>query len=131
MHLKISASFLKSRPAMVVIGLCGLCGLFFPKISTAQKEREKYYNVNQPNFDYHKYHFGFTVALNQSDFIVTQLPDTNFSRGLITLENKRLPGFNLGIVSVYKINKNVWLRFVPTLSFQDRKLAYTFQGGPD
>lgn len=105
--------------------------IFCAVASSAQEEREKYYNLNQPNFDYRKYHFGFNIGLNQSDFIVSLKPDYFDSTGLLLLQNDRLPGFNLGIVSVYKLNPNVWFKFIPTLSFQDRKLTYRFMGGPD
>lgn len=106
--------------------------LCIPLLSTAQDEKKRYYNVNQPNFDLkHKYHFGFIIGINQSDFVVKQKVDPGLQYGLVTLKNERLPGFNLGIVSNYRFTKNIHFRFVPTLSFQDRKLEYTFQGGPD
>ncbi len=103
----------------------------FSTLAFGQDERQKYYNVNLPNFDYREYHFGFIIGINQSDFVVKQHFDATFSNKLVTLKNERMPGFNLGIVSNYRFNKNIHFRFVPTLSFQDRKLAYTFQGGPD
>ncbi len=99
--------------------------------SYGQEEREKYYNVNLPNFDYRQTHFGFIIGINRSDFKVKLNPDTNFSRGLVSLQNSSQPGFNLGIVANYRFTRNIHFRFVPTLSFQDRRLEYTFQGGPD
>lgn len=104
-----------------------------PKQAKAQggEEREKYYNLNYPNFDYRKTIFGFIIGINQSDFRIRMQPDTNFIRGLVSIKNERLPGFNLGIVSDYALTRNVHFRCVPSLSFQDRQLVYTFQGGPD
>ncbi len=93
--------------------------------------REKFYNLNRPNFDYAQYHFGFILGVNQSDFVVDFKPDPSFANKLVLLKNERQPGFNLGIVSNYRFTPNIHFRFVPTLSFQDRKLSYTFQGGPD
>jgi len=37
------------------------------------------------------------------------------------------PGFNLGIVSSFNMTPNLSVRFLPTLSFQDRILSYRFR----
>jgi hypothetical protein len=39
---------------------------------------------------------------------------------------KKTPGFNLGIISSWNINKNIHLRFVPSLCFQERIFTYNY-----
>ncbi|HEX4888497.1 MAG TPA: porin family protein [Luteibaculaceae bacterium] len=111
---------------IAAIGFLLLC-----TTAEAQEEKRKYYNLNLPNFDLREYHFGFIIGINQSDFIVNRKLDSTAQYRIKELNNRRLPGFNLGIVSNYRLNKNVHFRFVPTLSFQDRQLVYTFDAGPN
>lgn len=125
-------TFVPQHPLVLfATGLLLLVSILFPFTAKAQEEREKYYNLNLPNFDYREIHFGFIIGINRSDFTIDHKMDTAFSRGLVNLKNESQPGFNLGIVSNYRFTKNIHFRFVPSLSFQDRKLTYTFQGGPD
>lgn len=95
------------------------------QISGAKKPR--YVNENLPNFDYRPYHFGFTLSTNSSNFILRYQDDFANQDSLLYIENNAVPGFAIGIVSTYKLNKNIRLRFVPTLSFQDRKFIYHYQ----
>ncbi len=128
---------MKLRPSSALkkalVGLLAFVGLSLSvQAQRHLDEREKFYNLNLPNFDFeHKFHFGFIIGANQSDFLLELKPDPSFANKLVSIKNERLPGFNLGIVSNYRFTRNVHFRFVPTLSFQDRKLQYTFQGGPD
>ena len=121
---------LKSRLPLLLL-MVGMC-IGFSLSAQHMDEREKFYNLNLPNFDFHRqFHFGFIIGVNQSDFVLDIKPDPTFANKVVEIKNERLPGFNLGIVSNYRFTKNIHFRFVPTLSFQDRKLTYTFQGGPD
>ncbi len=79
---------------------------------------------NLPNFDLRRYHFGFLLSYNNSDFFVRQDPQAPFRDSLLILEHLRQPGFNLGIVASMNLNDNISLRFLPTLSFQERILQY-------
>lgn len=45
----------------------------------------------------------------------------------MVLEHQKQPGFNLGIVASLNIHPNLSLRFLPTLSFQERILQYQFR----
>lgn len=88
--------------------------------------KPRYVSKNLLNFDDRQYHFGFIIALNQSDFVITKKFEPTLTDSLFLLENIRTPGFNLGIVSTYRLTPNVRFRFLPTLSFQDRKLVYHY-----
>jgi Outer membrane protein beta-barrel domain len=86
---------------------------------------------NLPHFDSRYYHFGFLLSANSSSFFIDYKPDFTFSDSLLGIENVPQAGFNLALLASLNPIKNVNLRFVPGLSFQDRGLNYTFlaEGG--
>ena len=88
--------------------------------------KPRYVTENLPNFDYRKYHFGFIIGVNGSTYRVDRVPQTNFNDSLIRIDVVPMPGFNLGIVATYAFTKNIRVRAVPSLSFQDRKLNYYY-----
>ncbi len=95
--------------------------------SVAQKEKP----LNYRRFDERLLHFGFMLGLNSSDF--TYYPKLNAYQdyGLKSLTSDATAGGQVGIVSTMKIGTpTVRLRFVPTLSFQERVLRFTFEN-PD
>lgn len=81
---------------------------------------------NLPSFDSRMYHFGFLLSANSSSFFIDYKPDFTFSDSLLGIENVPQAGFNLALLASFNPIKNVNLRFVPGLSFQDRGLNYTF-----
>jgi len=99
--------------------------LFFMSFSTfAQKEKP----LNYRRFDERVLHFGFMLGVNSSDFTVYQVMNAYEQFGLKSLVSKAQPGGQVGIVSTLKIGTPVVrLRFVPSLSFQERVLNYTFE----
>jgi hypothetical protein len=82
---------------------------------------------NLPNFDLHRFHFGFLLSYNTSDFYMKLKPGALGTDSLLFVDHVRQPGFNLGIVASLNMNKNLSLRLLPTLSFQDRILRYGFR----
>jgi len=89
----------------------------------AQKD---YSTTNLPKFDYKKYHFGFLLSYNQASFIIDDAAEFNFRDSLLGVENVPQPGFNLALLASLNLTKNIRIRFVPGLSFQDRSLSYRF-----
>lgn len=82
---------------------------------------------NLRNFDKRNFHFGFALGYNSSDFYLDRNVLEDFERdSLLVLDVERKPGFNLGIVSSLDISPTFKIRFLPTLSFQERNLAYTY-----
>ena len=109
-----------------------LAVVLLPLLAVAQEgktHKARYVSTNLPTFDWREYHFGFILGLNRSDFVITRKFQPTEPDSLLVLENVGMPGFNLGIVSTYRFTKNIRVRFVPTLSFQDRKLVYHFTSG--
>lgn len=95
--------------------------LFFTAAnSLAQKKKVE----NLPSFDHKLIHFGFTLGVNSTDFVLKH----NLTKvdSLLSLEGQKQSGFNLGIVSDLHITPLINLRFIPALSFAQRNLEYTF-----
>ena len=82
---------------------------------------------NLADFDLRPFHFGFLLSYNTSDFYMTLDPQAPFADSVLAIDHERQPGFNLGIVSSLNVSKNFSVRFIPTLSFQDRLLRYKFR----
>ncbi len=89
--------------------------------------QKKIKSENLPNFDLRYFHFGFLLSYNTSDFFMTRKPFDAALDTLLVLDHVKQPGFNLGIVSSFNMTKNLSLRFIPTLSFQERVLNYRFR----
>ena len=81
---------------------------------------------NLGGFDKRYYHFGFLLSANQSSFFIDYKPDFTFGDSLLGIDNVPQAGFNLALLASLNPIKNVNIRFVPGLSFQDRGLNYTF-----
>jgi len=102
----------------------------------AQKQKVNYLTT----FDEKRLHFGFTLGMNYLDFGVTNYnplsenPDyivnktdpiyingeTHVRSDVQTL----VPGFTVGIVSSLRLSEDLDLRFLPGMSFGERKLVY-------
>lgn len=91
----------------------------------AQKEKPKNYR----RFDEKLLHFGFMLGGNTADFMMFPVADAYQKFGLKSLVNNAGPGGQIGIVSTLKVGTPVVrLRFIPTLSFQERIIKYQFEG---
>jgi hypothetical protein len=111
------------RPALLLLILCILCAA---QNASAQGKGVKVENL--PNFDLRRFHFGFLLSYNTSDFFLRTDPLSPFRDSLQVLEHVKQPGFNLGIVASFNMTPNTSIRFLPTLSFQERILRYRFDG---
>jgi hypothetical protein len=83
------------------------------------------YNVplNLPNYDNKAMHFGFLIGINTLDFKIT--PVTNTDEELFVIQSESQKGFNLGIVSNFRLGRNLDFRATPTLSLAERRVLYT------
>lgn len=87
---------------------------------------------NLYDFDENILHFGFVLGYNKANFYLDK--DVNYGYDqdtLLVLEVAPKSGFNLGIVSSLNVTPNFRVRFVPSLSFQERNLEYTYFKQPD
>ncbi|MBL7938121.1 MAG: PorT family protein [Flavobacteriales bacterium] len=102
-----------------------IVALFLPFHGLQAQKKIKVENL--PNFDLHRFHFGFALSYNTSDFQVKLDPQAPFRDSLQVLQHLKQPGFNLGIVTSFNMNPFLSLRFIPSLSFQERILQYEFR----
>lgn len=93
--------------------------------ATAQRTGVKVQNL--PNFDMRRFHFGFLLSYNTSDFFMTLKPSAPFADSVLVIDHVKQPGFNLGIVASLNMTDHLSLRFLPTLAFEDRILKYAFR----
>lgn len=97
--------------------------LFFPVLVFSQKEKPQNYR----RFDEKLIHFGFMLGGNTASFTSYQKLGAYEDFGLKSLTAQSSPGGQVGIVSTLKLGHPVVrVRFIPTLSFQERILNYTF-----
>lgn len=106
--------------------LAGILALGLLNVSPANAQR-RIVTENLPNFDLRPFHFGFLLSYNTSDFFLKLKPNAPFTDSVLVVDHIRQPGFNLGIVSSFNMTPNLSVRFLPTLSFQDRVLNYRFK----
>lgn len=94
----------------------------------SQKQKPKNYS----RYDERVAHFGFMLGFNSADFSVYQKLNAYEEYGLLRLSNNNQPGGQLGIVSTFRLWTPVLrLRFLPSLSFQERSLDYSFENPED
>ena len=96
---------------------------------------------NMPSYDFHKYHFGFILALNQMHFTIKPMADLNYtvfdsiasadinadSSMIYSIENDPTMGFTVGIVANLRLGNYFDLRFIPSLAFGERNMEYVFR----
>jgi hypothetical protein len=92
---------------------------------SAWGQRQKPENYHR--FDEKTIHFGFMLGANTSDFTLYENPGIYEKYGVKSIVNKSQPGGQVGVVTTLKLGTPVVrLRFIPTLSFQERLLQYEF-----
>jgi len=80
---------------------------------------------NYRNFDRRLLHFGFMLGGNTADFSTRYKPGLLENYNYNSIQNQSQAGFQLGIISSLKLGTPmIRLRFIPTLSFQERVLNY-------
>jgi hypothetical protein len=95
--------------------------LFIASTGNAQNRKI----LNLPNYDRQTIHFGFLLGINTLDFVTTPIKDIRLLDSLNIIQNEKGAGFSLGIISNLHLGDNFDLRFMPTLSFGERKITYT------
>lgn len=86
---------------------------------------QKVKSLNLATYDKEKLHFGFSLAINKADFILTPAHESVNPDSVLSVVSKPDWGFNLGIVSDLRLHDYLTVRFLPGLTFQGRILEYT------
>jgi len=100
-------------------------GVFSNPIFSQKNSYKKKTIQNLDQFEDKLFHFGFSLGVNSSDYLLDADLGTNDS--LLIIESNPTLGFNLGIVADLHLGIHFDLRFIPTLSFSQRNLDYTFK----
>jgi hypothetical protein len=95
---------------------------------------------NLTTFDDKRLHFGFTLGINETDFgfehykVMSDNAQFMKSENVIDIANRHksvradisnlTPGFTVGIVTNLRLAESFDLRFLPGMSFAERKLVY-------
>ncbi len=83
--------------------------------------------MNYSRFDERRAHFGFMLGANSADFSLYQNADAFTQFGVKSVTTKPQAGGQLGIVSTLRLGSpTTRLRFLPSLSFQERLITYTY-----
>lgn len=96
-----------------------------------------------PKYEQEPYHFGFLLAFNQMSYTIKTIegyqnipqpanswPNGNYSIPntqhifVYNLETVQTPGFTVGIIGSKRLGRYFDLRFIPSLSFSERRLRY-------
>lgn len=85
--------------------------------------------LNLPKYDRQRFHFGFILGINKTDFVIDRVASFSLIDSLYTVESKGTSGFNLQIVTNMRMGEHFDLRFLPGLAFASRNLVYTFEKG--
>lgn len=86
---------------------------------------------NLSTYYHEKLHFGFTIGVNRSNFVIQNAEHFERFDSLKWIHSSPKTGFNLGIVSELRLHEYVTLRFVPNLSFAERNLEFYVEGAYD
>lgn len=112
-------------------------------IASFSSEAQRLLLKNMTTFDDKRIHFGFTLGINTTDFNFSHFPtladNPTFDpasletiNGILMSGDKKIradiasltPGFTVGIVSSLRLTESFDLRFLPGMSFGERKLEY-------
>ena len=82
--------------------------------------------ANLRSFDESPLHFGFLIGINTMDFTVYNNGRSVNEDGDMLYSDvvSLMPGLNIGIVTSYKLTKDLNLRFLPGISFGQRNMSY-------
>lgn len=110
---------LQAGKGAAVLVMCFL--LLAPLLSHAQLNYLEYVNK--------KLYFGIMLGFNSTNFKITHSDEFTYSDSILKVNTARGPGFNLGIISNYRLGKYFDLRLIPTLSFAGKDIVYTMVDG--
>ncbi len=101
--------------------------LFFliPVVASSQRIRVR----NIPEHDHQAVHFGFTLGLNTMDFRISS-SEFAVSEGFYGEVSTLSPGFNINIVSNFRLSNHFDFRILPGVAFGQRRIDYYSIDGP-
>ncbi|TVR71228.1 MAG: PorT family protein [Marinilabiliales bacterium] len=93
--------------------------LLFPLTAGAQRVIVR----NMPEYDHRAMHFGFTLGVNTMDFRI-RASEYAVNEGLFAEVSTLTPGFNINIVSNFRLGNHFDFRMLPGVAFGQRRINY-------
>jgi hypothetical protein len=81
--------------------------------------------LNMPEHDEKLYYFGITFGLNFSQYRIKYTNSFVETDTFKTIQPKWSPGFNLGLMANLRLTSFIDLRFIPSLSFAEKRMSFT------
>ena len=81
--------------------------------------------LNMPEHDDKLYYFGITFGANFSQYRIKYTNSFVETDTFKKIQPRWSPGFNLGLMANLRLNKFIDLRFIPSLTFTDKRLSLT------
>jgi hypothetical protein len=78
-----------------------------------------------PDHDEKLYYFGITFGVNFSQYRIKYTNSFVETDTFKKIQPAWSPGFNLGLMANLRLSKFIDLRFIPSLSFADKKMSFT------
>lgn len=124
--------FLTIKNVILQLKRTALIIVFFLQTFSFLSQESDGYGVNLPKFYKKKFHFGFVIAGNTTDFRLNPKPNSRLPDTLInkvryrvnTVYSQSGPGFAIGPVIDARLQQYVRLRLTPNISFGTRKINY-------
>ncbi len=83
-----------------------------------------------PEYDHRAVHFGFTLGLNTMDFRI-ESSEYSVNEKFFGEVSTLTPGFNINIVSNFRLGRHFDFRMLPGVAFGQRRIDYYLVEGPD
>ena len=78
-----------------------------------------------PEHDEKAYYFGITFGLNFSQYRIKYTSSFVETDTFKKIQPRWTPGFNLGLMANLRLTSFIDLRFIPSLSFAEKKMSFT------
>jgi hypothetical protein len=98
--------------------------VLLPLIASSQRSVVR----NLPEHDYRALHFGFTLGLNTMDFKI-RASEYAVNNDMYAEVSNLSPGFNINVVSSFRMGDYFDLRILPGVSFGQRRIDYYTMDG--
>jgi len=82
--------------------------------------------LNMADHDDKLYYFGITFGLNYSVYRINYTESFAKSDTFVRIQPHWQPGFNLGLMGTLRLTRFIDFRFVPSLVFSEKRLAYQY-----
>lgn len=83
--------------------------------------------INMPEHDDKAYYFGLTFGLNYSQYRIKYTQSFTDEDTFYKIQPRFSPGFSLGLMGNLRLSKYFDLRFIPSLTFSEKRVISTFK----